>query len=58
MGLIPIEVKSGFKTNVKQLKQLNNFIDTHQCHYGILINNSEEAVWLNSQIIQLPAGCL
>ncbi len=57
-GLIPIEIKSGFKTEKKQLKALQDFIEEQKCPYGIVINNADKIQALTAKIIQIPASCL
>ena len=57
-GIIPVGIKSGTITTKKQITTLVNFIQEHNLHYGILINNSQETAWLSKKVLQLPAGCL
>lgn len=57
-GLLPIEIKVGFRTETKQLNSLKNFIKEHNCPYGIVINNSPAPAQLAENIYQIPAGCL
>lgn len=54
-GLLPIEIKYGSSTRIKQLTALQRFIDTHQLPYGIVINNSERVEMLSEKIIQIPS---
>jgi len=57
-GVLPIEIKYGTKTNLKQLRTLETFVETHQLGFGLLINQSEQPQWLSRRIFQLPAGWL
>lgn len=57
-GLVPVEIKTGYRTLPKQLRALKNFVDDHQCPAGFVINNAEEVQRLSDKIIQLPASCL
>ncbi len=55
-GLLPIEIKLGYSTPRRQLKSLTEFILTHQCPYGIVINQSDQIEWLTEHIVQIPVG--
>lgn len=55
-GLLPIEIKLGAATKLKQLSALNRFIQQQQLPLGIVINNAEEIKLLNEHIIQLPVN--
>ncbi len=57
-GILPIEVKVGFRTGKKPLTALDAFIAEQGCPYGIVINNAESAAWLTPKIVQVPASCL
>ena len=57
-GLLPIEIKFGHQTKVKQLTSLQQFVKLHELPLGIVINNSNEVKMLTDDIIQIPAGCL
>lgn len=57
-GLIPIEIKTGLKTDKSSLKSLLAFMQDYDCPYGLVINNSVQPQYLAPNIIQLPAGCL
>ncbi len=57
-GLVPIEIKTGLKTDSARIKSLLAFMEDYDCPYGLVINNSEQPAYLTPNIIQLPAGCL
>ena len=57
-GILPIEIKVGFRTERKFLKALEAFIAEQGCPYGIVINNVESTAWLTPKIVQIPASCL
>jgi predicted AAA+ superfamily ATPase len=57
-GLLPIEIKLGSNTQLKQLVSLNKFIQEQQLSLGIVINNSDEIKLLNDRIIQIPVSCI
>ncbi|QQZ29848.1 ATP-binding protein [Thiothrix subterranea] len=55
-GTLPIEIKLGQQTTVKQLKALRKFVELHGLPFGIIVNNDTEVKMLTDKIIQLPAG--
>jgi predicted AAA+ superfamily ATPase len=57
-GVLPIEIKFGTHTRLKQLTSLQQFIQKQQLPFGVVINNSNEIRLLSKEIIQIPAGCL
>ena len=57
-GLLPIEIKLGRQTGLKQLAALQQFIARHELPFGIVVNNSEQVRMLSDTIVQIPAGCL
>jgi len=54
-GLIPVEIKASSVTPKKQLSSLENFIEAHNCPYGLVINNGDEVFKLSKSVYQLPA---
>jgi hypothetical protein len=54
-GVIPIEIKLGYKINQRMLTSLKNFINDTGVPFGILINNAERTELLTDTIIQIPA---
>jgi len=57
-GILPIEIKLGASTRMKQLASLNKFIQEHQLPLGIVINRSEDIKLLNEKIVQIPVNCV
>lgn len=57
-GVIPIEIKLGYKVNQRMLTSLKNFIGDTGTHFGILVNNAERVEFLSDTIIQIPARYL
>ncbi len=57
-GLLPIEIKFGSSTTMKQLTSLNKFIKEQALPFGVVINNSEEIRLLNKKIVQVPVKCI
>lgn len=57
-GVLPIEIKFGTSTQLKQLTSLNKFILDNGLTFGIVINQSKDIRLLNERIIQIPASCL
>jgi predicted AAA+ superfamily ATPase len=57
-GTLPIEIKFGHKTTLRQLTSLQQFVNRNNLPFGIIINNSNDIRMLGEKIIQLPAGCI
>lgn len=57
-GLIPIEIKSGYNVDARQLRTLTDFVKANNCPVGLVINNSDEVVPISDRILQIPARCL
>lgn len=57
-GVIPIEIKLGYKVNQRMLTSLKNFISDTRARFGILVNNAERIEFLSDTIIQIPARYL
>jgi hypothetical protein len=55
---LPVEIKFGTTTKLKQLTSLNKFIQDNDLPFGILINNSDEIKLINDRIIQIPVNCI
>jgi len=53
---IPVEINFGVSVRREQLKSLTKIIESEQCPYGIVINNSDDVQLLTENIIQLPTG--
>ncbi len=56
-GTLPIEIKFGRQTTLKQLTSLQQFVQRHDLPFGVLINNSNEIRMLSERLVQVPAGC-
>jgi predicted AAA+ superfamily ATPase len=57
-GVLPIEIKFGQQTTLKQLASLQRFVKDNDLPFGLVINNSTEVRMLADKIIQIPAGCV
>jgi len=57
-GLVPIEIKFGTSTRLKQVTALTRFVQEQQLPFGIVINQSTEVRMLSDLIIQVPASTL
>ncbi|MBT4528039.1 MAG: ATP-binding protein [Deltaproteobacteria bacterium] len=53
-GLLPIEIKYGTSTRIKQLQSLKRFVFDNDLPIGIVINNSDSVELLTERIVQLP----
>jgi len=54
-GLIPIEIKLGYKVNRRMLTALRIFMEDTNAGMGILVNNADKVELLTDKIIQIPA---
>ncbi len=57
-GTLPIEIKYGINTNLRQLKVLEDFVKNQNLPFALLINQAEKPYWLTKYIYQLPANYL
>jgi predicted AAA+ superfamily ATPase len=57
-GTLPIEIKLGQQTTLRQLTSLQQFVKRNNLPFGIIINNSTEVRMLGENVVQLPAGCI
>ncbi len=57
-GLLPIEIKYNQRINQRSLRALKDFIEEHNCDYGIVINNNEQVRQYDDNIIGIPFACL
>lgn len=57
-GILPIEIKYGVNTPMKQLKTLSEFVKDHQLPFGMLINQADRIEWLTPEIVQVPVNFL
>ena len=55
-GILPIEIKGGTSTSLKDLRSLSFFVETQKLPLGLVINNNQEVKMLNDRIIQIPAS--
>ena len=57
-GVLPIEIKFGSHTKLKQLTSLKKFIAENKLPFGVVINNSNEIRLLCDSVIQIPVACI
>lgn len=57
-GVLPIEIKYGSHTPIRNLKSLNNFIKNNNLSLGLVINQANNIARLTPEIIQLPINYL
>ena len=57
-GLIPIEIKTGYRISRQQLRHLKSFIQENNCPLGLVVNNGESVEKIAEKIVQVPIGCL
>jgi predicted AAA+ superfamily ATPase len=56
--LLPIEIKLNQQGDKRALRSLSEFVQTHHCPLGLLVNNDERPRWLDQRILSIPAACL
>ena len=57
-GILPIDVKFGTATTVKQVTSLKKFVNDLDLPLGVVINNSDEIRLITENIIQIPVNCI
>ena len=55
-GILPIEIKFGTHTSLKQISSLRRFVSDLDLPLGIVINNSEEIRMIAENVIQIPVN--
>jgi hypothetical protein len=53
-GVLPIEIKQGIQVKRSELMSLHRFIEEQRLPFGLVINQSTEALWLTPKVYQLP----
>lgn len=53
-GVLPIEIKQGVQVKRSELMSLHRFLEEQQLLFGLVINQSTEALWLTPKVYQLP----
>jgi hypothetical protein len=53
-GVLPVEIKQGVQVKRSELMSLHRFIEEQQLPFGLVINQSAEALWLTPKVYQLP----
>jgi len=57
-GVVPIEIKFGVSTRIKQITALTQFVKRNQLPFGIVINQNDKVQMLSENIVQIPVGCI
>ena len=55
---LPVEIKLNQHGDKRALRSLSEFVLTHNCPVGLVVNNDERARWLDDRILAIPAACL
>jgi hypothetical protein len=53
-----VEIKLTQQSDKRALRSLSDFIATHDCPLGLIINNDERTRRLDERILAIPAACL
>lgn len=56
--LLPIEIKLTQQSDKRALRSLSEFVLSHNCPLGLVINNDERPRWLDERILAVPASSL
>lgn len=56
--LLPVEIKLTQQSDKRALRSLSEFVATHDCPLGLVINNDERPRWLDERILAIPAASL
>jgi predicted AAA+ superfamily ATPase len=57
-GILPVEIKLSSSSPRRDWTALREFVETHQCAYGIVVNNDERPRQLDDRILSIPAAAL
>lgn len=57
-GILPIEIKFGTHTPLKQLVSIKKFVKDNDIPLGVVINNSSEIKMLCDNVVQIPATAI
>lgn len=57
-NLLPVEIKLTQQTDKRAMRALSEFVVTHNCPLGLVINNDERPRRLDERILAIPAACL
>ncbi len=57
-GLVPVEIKFGVTTRLKQVVSLSRFVQDNHLPFGIVINQASEVRMLSDSIVQVPVGAI
>ena len=55
-GVLPLEIKAGSSTSIKDVASLRYFVESNDLPVGLVINNDLEVKMLSDRIIQIPVG--
>jgi predicted AAA+ superfamily ATPase len=55
---LPVEIKLTQQSDKRALRSLAEFVTTHDCPLGLVINNDERPRWLDERLLAIPAACL
>lgn len=56
--LLPVEIKLVQQSDKRALRSLSEFVATHNCPLGLIINNDERPRWLDKRILAIPAASI
>jgi len=56
--LLPVEIKLAQQSDKRSLRSISEFVASHNCPLGLVINNDERPRWLDERILAIPAASL
>lgn len=56
--LLPVEIKLTQQSDKRALRTLSEFVSSHDCPLGLVINNDERPRWLAERILSVPLASL
>ncbi len=57
-GVVPVEIKFGSATDLRDCRHLAKFVADQSCSLGLVIDNGERPRRLAEKIVAVPAACL
>jgi uncharacterized protein len=56
--LLPVEIKLSQQVDNRALKNIKEFVQSHDCPLGLIVTNDERVRWLDESLLAVPVSCL
>lgn len=56
--LVPILIQLGRKVDKRKLRAIQDFVQEHNCNFGLLVNSASTVEVLDEKIVQIPVNCI